>query len=98
VLRGPAIADGAARASKRLREQIVGDVDATPDGADQLVAADGAFGVFDQISQQVERLRRNRQHLAGAAQFAHRGIEFKIIERSDRFGHEHIGRQPPGSA
>lgn len=53
---------------------------ATPDRCDEVVLADDAMSIFDEIDQDVEDLRLDWNHSAGRAQFAALAVERKITE------------------
>ena len=51
-----------------------------PDGVDQVVLADNPLPVADQVVQKVEHLRRDRDHVGPAPQFAPVGVECVLLE------------------
>ena len=60
VLRLAVVVDRAARAQHGLAELRIGDIDALPDRGDELVLADRAVAVLDQVGKTIERARRDR--------------------------------------
>ena len=48
---------------------------AVPDGLDEVVLADDAVPIFDQVDQQVEHLRLDANHLAGPGQLTQPRIQ-----------------------
>lgn len=57
VLLVGAVADRLPCTGHDLAEQVVGDRDPSPDGGDQLIPADGAVAVLEQVGQGVEHAR-----------------------------------------
>ncbi|MDC8012236.1 hypothetical protein OD750_006710 [Tahibacter sp. BL] len=84
MLRGAVVVDRAARAQHELAELHVGHVDAAVHGRRELVAADGALALLDEIHEQIEHAPRTRHGLAVARQFARRGVQPESTEAVDR--------------
>ena len=98
VLAVARIADRAPRLQHGLAEQRIGDVEFAPDGGDQLVAADRAVAVLDEIDQHVEDFRRQRCERAAAAQLARGRIDRAGAEAVGRSRHRKEQRPPVGQA
>jgi hypothetical protein len=58
----------------------VGDDAAVPDGGDEVVLADHALAVGDQVSEHIEHLRRNGNRVHPATQLSPVGVEHAILE------------------
>ena len=95
ALRVAGIAERTTCARQGLAEQGVVHVDAAPHGADQLVAADHALAFFEQVDDAVERLQRQRNHVAIAAQFARRNVELEAFEAVAPGKHDAIATPLP---
>ena len=73
-----AVADRLARGVDPARQRRFGDDAAVPDRLDQIVLGDDAVAVFDQMNQQIEHLRLDRDALAAAGQLAEVGIKHMV--------------------
>ena len=73
-----AVADRLARGVDPARQRRFGDDAAVPDRLDQIVLGDDVVAVFDQVNQQIEHLRLDRDALAAAGQFAEVDIEHMV--------------------
>src|SRR4029079_1304225 len=72
----------------------VRDDPSLPDGCDQVVLADDMLAIVDQIDQQVEHLRLDRDQFAARAQFAAVGVQGKIVEEIQQLTpHKAVGPQ-----
>ena len=65
-----AVADRLARGIDAAGQRRIRDDAAPPDRGDQVVLADDAVAILDQVDQQIEHLRLERDQLAAAPQFA----------------------------
>ena len=69
-LRFPAVADRGARRIDARRQRRFGDDSAVPNGVDQIVFADDPVAILDQIEDEIEDLRLDRNKRRAAANFA----------------------------
>ena len=74
------ITDGASSGIQAGRERRFGDDTPLPDGLDQVVLADDMLPVADQVVQQVEDLRRDRDQFSAATKLAAVSVESAILE------------------
>jgi len=74
------IADRASGGVETGRQRHVGYDASIPDGADEIIFADDAFPVTDQVIEQVKNLRCRRDRIGAAMEFAPVGIERVILK------------------
>ncbi len=86
ALLAAAVAERLARRIDMTCEGGFGDDPTTPNRLQQIVLADHALAVPDQVQQQVEDLRRQRNFFRSPHQFPQVGIEYKILERECHAG------------
>jgi hypothetical protein len=91
-----AVADGASRNVDAGRDCGIGDDAAVPDSGDEIILADDALAVADQVSEQVEHLRRDGHRLRPATQFPAVGVEHAILEQITQA--VFLGRKQPSGA
>ena len=73
-----AVADRLARGVDPAGQGGFGDDAAVPDRLDQIVLGDDVVAVFDQMNQEIEHLRLDRDALAAAGQLAEVDIEHMV--------------------
>ena len=73
-----AVANRSARGVDAARQGRFGDDAAVPDSLDEIVLADDAVAIFDQVDQQVEHLRLDADILAGPGQLAQPRIQHMV--------------------
>ena len=71
----------------RLSSVEVRDDPSAPHQRNEIVSADDAIAVFQQVNQQVEHLRLHRHQLAATAQLATIGVEDVVIEVEFHLSH-----------
>src|SRR5262245_36101087 len=75
-----AVANGLAHRIDAAVEGRIRNNAATPYGRDQIVLADDAVAILNEINQEIENLRRDRDDRATCAQFTALRVERKILE------------------
>jgi len=85
-LRRAAVADRAPRRSDPAVECRIGDDPPAPHRRQQIVFADDALAVLQQVDEEVEDLRLHSDLLAAAAQLAMRGVEHMVAEQKPQSG------------
>ena len=76
----PGIADCSPDDVQARRQRCIRHAPPLPDRVDQVVLADDALPVADQVIEEVEDLWRNGDHLHPATQFAPVGVEYIVLE------------------
>ncbi len=74
------IADRASGSIETGRQRHVRYDASIPDGADEIIFADDALPVADQVIEQIKNLRCRRNHVGAAMELAPVGIERVILE------------------
>jgi hypothetical protein len=75
-----AVANGGSRDVDAGSYCGIGDDPSVPDGGDQIVLADDALTIADQILEKIEHLRRDGNRLRPATQLPPVGVEHAILE------------------
>jgi hypothetical protein len=75
------VADCGARSIKASRKRCIRDDATAPYRGDQIVLADHALAVADQVEKHVKGLRRQRNRIGALAQLPLVGVERKILEQ-----------------
>jgi hypothetical protein len=91
-LRLAAVADGAPRRGDPAVERRIGDDPAAPHRRQEIVLADDALAVLQQINENVEDLRLQGDVLAATPQLATGGVEHMVAEQKPQI------RSPAGSS
>ncbi len=73
-----AVADRLARGVDPARQRGFGDDAAVPHRLDQIVLGDDVVAILDQVNQEIEHLRLDRDALAAAGQLAEVDIEHMV--------------------
>ena len=84
ALLGAVVADGAAGRLDATRERRLADEAVAPDVVEQLVLADDAVAVLDEVGEDAEDLRLDRHGRAGVAQLEQTRVEVKCSEGVDQ--------------
>jgi hypothetical protein len=79
-----AVADRAPRRIDARSKRRFGNDAAMPDGCDEIVPADHAILVADQVFQEIEDLRLDRNQIGAAPQLAPVGIESAVVEQIEQ--------------
>src|SRR3954454_7722779 len=74
------VADSVPGGIKPGRQRRLRDDAAIPDGAEDIVLRNDALSVADQIVEQIETLRRERDYLAASTQFATTQVKLTVCE------------------
>src|SRR5581483_6878392 len=101
ALPGAGVADRSARRLDGVAERVVTDVLAGPEGVEELVAPDDAMAEPDEVGEEVEDLRLDRERAAAAQELAAARVEDEVAERPDAGGAirvRHGRRAMPGAA
>lgn len=94
TLLGTAVADSLARRIDTRRQRRVRDDAPAPDRRDELVLADHPLALTDEIRQEIENLRLERNRVTAATQLTPVDIEHAVAERKDHRRSRSI-RGPP---
>ena len=81
-----AVADRPARRVDPARQRGFGDDAAIPDRLDQIVLGDDVVAVFDQVNQQVEDFRPNRNNLRPPGELPPVRVKHAVSEHKMHFG------------
>jgi hypothetical protein len=86
------VADGTARGADARAERCIGDDAALPYGIYEFVFAYNSIAILNEINEQIENLRLDRDEFARPSQLVAHGIDH-IIREVEIQGSAHLGKE-----